>query len=27
VQRAVRRAIQRVAGYRPTVHLEVIASG
>lgn len=27
VQRAVRRAVQRVAGYRPTVHLEVIASG
>jgi ribonuclease J len=27
VQRAVRRAIQRVAGYRPTVHLEVIVSG
>jgi len=27
VQRAVRRAVQRVAGYRPTVHLEVFASG
>ncbi len=25
-QRAVRRAVQRVAGYRPTVHLEVVAN-
>jgi hypothetical protein len=25
VQRAVRRAVQKVVGYRPTVHLEVVA--